>query len=110
MQKEVAEDVFHNLLGFDLPEKIREALREFLESNRSYRRNVDIEATINPVRNEPLVEITFAVRAEVVAVATTDYQQHISFEESEKGRILEASVVSRSHQDRNDTKRDIPLK
>src|ERR1035437_3253873 len=45
MQKEVAEDVFRNLLGFDLPQEIRDTLREFLESNRLYRRNVDIEAT-----------------------------------------------------------------
>jgi hypothetical protein len=41
--KEASTDIFHHLLGFDLPLDIRETLRDFLFKNRSYRRNVIID-------------------------------------------------------------------
>jgi hypothetical protein len=111
MQKEVAESMFRHVLGFELPEDIQDTLVEFLRSNKSYRKNVDIEATIVSNSTES-VELTLAIRSEVISVATTEYQQHISFEESEKGKVLEASVISRSHENYSYAKseKDIILK
>jgi hypothetical protein len=94
--KEASTDIFHHLLGFDLPSEIRETLKEFLLQNRYYRKNVDIEAHAQ-TSSDGMVEVTWSVRGEVVAVATTEYRQHVSFEEAEQGRILQASVTSTLH-------------
>ena len=96
LQKEFAEDVFHHLLGFDLPLEIRETLRDFLLRNRHYRENAVIDVTVTPISGTTDVELVATVRADVLAVASTAYKQHISFEEAERGTILEASVTSQS--------------
>src|ERR1039458_3682496 len=48
LQREAAEDIFHHLLGFDLPLEIRETLRDFLLHNRHYRENANIDVTVTP--------------------------------------------------------------
>jgi hypothetical protein len=103
LQREAAEDIFHHLLGLDLPIEIRETLRDFLLRNRHYRRSAIIEVTVNPLANGTEVEVIVTMRAEVVAVAETVYEQHISFEEAERGTILEASVTSTSHPEKSYT-------
>lgn len=108
-QKEAADDIFHHLLGFDLPLEIRETLRDFLLHNRHYRQNAIIDVTVTPLENGSEVEVVVTVRADVVAVAKTKYKQHISFEEAEHGTILEASVTSQSHPKKSYTKTGPPL-
>jgi hypothetical protein len=102
--KEASTDIFHHLLGFDLPVEIRESLRDFLFKNRYYRRNViiDVHAETTP---DGMVEVTWTMHSDVVAVAATEYQQHASFEDAEQARILEASVTSASHPKLNYTER-----
>jgi len=51
------------------------------------------------------VDVTWTMNADVVAVTTTEFIQHLSFEESEQGRLLEASVTSTSHPDLNYTEK-----
>jgi hypothetical protein len=41
--------------------------------------------------------VTWSMRWDVVAVATTEYRQHASFEDADQGRILQASVTSTAH-------------
>ncbi len=94
--KEASTDIFHHLLGFDLPKEIRESLRDFLFQNRSYRENVIIDVHAETA-SDGLVDVMWSMRWDVVAVATTEYRQHASFEEADQGRILEASVTSNSH-------------
>jgi hypothetical protein len=94
--KEASTDIFHHLLGFDLPKEIRESLRDFLLNNRSYRENVIIDVHAQTA-SDGLVDVTWLMRWDVVAVATTEYQQHVSFEEADQGQILEASVTWTSH-------------
>jgi hypothetical protein len=98
--KEATEDIFHHLLGFDLPVEIRETLRDFLFNNRSYRKNVEIDATAKTLDHER-VEVTWSMRSDLIALAAIEYQQHISFEAAEHGSLLEASVTSSSHPERN---------
>jgi hypothetical protein len=90
--REASMDIFHHLLGFDLPKEIRESLRDFLLDARSYRSNMIIE-----VRAETTSDVTWSMRSDVVAIAATEYRQHASFEDAEQARILEASVTSTSH-------------
>ena len=93
--KEATTDIFHHLLGFDLPVEIREALKDFLLQNRYYRENVIIDVHAETA-SDGMVDITWTMRADVVAVAATEYRQHTSFEEAEQGRVLQASVTSTS--------------
>src|SRR4029077_15392204 len=86
----------HHLLSFDLPLEIRETLRDFLLKNRSYRRNVTIDVHAETA-SDGMVDVTWSMRSDVVAVAPTEYQQHASFEDAEQARVLEASVTSDSH-------------
>jgi hypothetical protein len=102
--KEASTDIFHHLLGFDLPKEIRETLRDFLFKNRSYRENVIIDVHAETA-SDGLVDVTWSMRWDVVAVATTEYRQHASFEDADQGRILEASVTSTSHPKLNYTER-----
>src|SRR4029077_12466771 len=94
--KEASTDIFHHLLSFDLPLEIRETLRDFLLKNRSYRRNVTIDVHAETA-SDGMVDVTWSMRSDVVAVAPTEYQQHASFEDAEQARVLEASVTSDSH-------------
>jgi hypothetical protein len=94
--KEASTDIFHHLLGFDLPVEIRESLRDFLFANRSYRRNVIIDVHAKTA-SDGMVDVTWSMHLDVVAVAATEYQQHASFEDAEQGRVLEASVTSESN-------------
>ena len=91
--KEASTDIFHHLLGFDLPVEIRETLRDFLLNNRSYRTNViiDVHAV---TATDGLVDVTWLMRWDVVAVATTEFRQHASFEDADQARIVEASIAS----------------
>ena len=107
--KEATTDIFHHLLGFDLPVEIRETLKDFLLANRSYRRNVIIEAHAQ-TRPDGDVDVTWSMNADVVAVAATEYVQHVSFEEPEHGLILEASVTSSTHPELNYTEKSPSLK
>jgi hypothetical protein len=91
--KEASTDIFHHLLSFDLPREIRETLRDFLFNNRSYRRNVIIDVHAETA-SDGMVDVTWSMRSDVVAVAATEYQQHASFEDAEQGWVLEASVTS----------------
>lgn len=93
--KEATTDIFHHLLGFDLPVEIRESLKDFVFRNRYYRENVIIDVHAETA-SDGMVDITWTMRADVVAVAATEYQQHASFEEAEQGRVLQASVTSTS--------------
>jgi hypothetical protein len=106
--REASADIFHHLLGFDLPLEIRETLRDFLFKNRSYRRNVIIDVHAETA-SDGMVDVTWTMHSDVVAVAATEYQQHASFEDAEQGRILEASVTSASNPKLNYTEKTPPL-
>ena len=94
--KEASKDIFNHLLGFDLPEQIRETLRLFLTKTRVYHKNTDIEAVVNTIRGDA-VQLTLSVRSEIVAIAKTTYHQHFACEESEHGKILQATITSALH-------------
>ena len=93
--KEASTDIFHHLLGFDLPVEVRETLKEFLLQNCYYRENVIIDVHAETA-SDGMVDIAWTMRADVVAVAATDYRQHASFNDAEQAKILEASVTSTS--------------
>ncbi len=92
LQQEAGRDIFHHLLGLDLPVEIGETLRDFLQENRFYRKDVYISATVR--RDGDRVEVVVEISATVVAVNRVSYCQHIALEESERGELLQASVTS----------------
>ena len=106
--REASTDIFHHLLGFDLPIEIREKLKDFLLETRLYRKNVLLE--VKAVRvPDGSVRLTWSMHADVVAAAESKFKQHLSFEEAERGEILEASITSSSHPELNYTQRSPQL-
>jgi len=93
--KEASKDIFHHLLGFDLPLEVREALRQFLLENAVYSRNRIIEAKATKKNGD--VEVEWMVRSDIIAVARTKFKQNVSFEQTEHGQLLETSLTSTLH-------------
>lgn len=110
LQQEAAEDIFHHLLGLDLPLEIRESLKDFLLRNDYYRKDVDIEINVRTLPGTPEVEVLVALSAIVVCIRKMKYCQHVSFEESENGTIIEASVTSISEPGKSYAVPDLELK
>jgi hypothetical protein len=98
--KEASKDIFQHLLGFNLPLEAREALLDFVEQNRSYRANTQIDVAVTGA-GRGLVDLHWTIRSELIAVAATKYKQHLSFEEAENGNIEHMSVTSLEHPERN---------
>jgi hypothetical protein len=110
LQTETAEDIFHHLLGINLPLAIRNTLKDFLLHSKYYREDVEITATVNLLSDESRVEVILTMTAVVIALKRLEYCQHVSFEESENGSILEASVTSLLNQSKSYTERDFQMK
>jgi hypothetical protein len=95
LQKDVAQDIFHHLLGIDFPVEIRDAFQTALFSEKNYRKDVDIEAVAQRISiNSVVVEV--AIRSRVIAVRDGEYEQMFASEESENAEIVQASVTSDS--------------
>jgi hypothetical protein len=105
--KEVSRDIFHHLLGVDLPIDIRDTLSGQLTQTDSYREDAHIEVAVQTSGIDALV--TISQRGKVVALKTFTYQQGIMFEESEHGKVLEASVTGNRDHSQDYSKKDIAL-
>jgi hypothetical protein len=100
LQRDTAEDIFHHLLGFDLPIEIRESLKDFLLRNSYYRKDVDIQVNVQTLTATE-AEIAIAMSAVVVCVKKMKYCQHVAYEEAENATVLEASVTSKFHPEKS---------
>lgn len=80
LQKEAAEDIFHHLLGFGLPEEIRNDLQQFVQSNHCYRENLVIRCEAHIVNDK--VRLDVEISGKIVAAKDTSYTPYIAFEES----------------------------
>jgi hypothetical protein len=92
LQEDAARDIFHHLLGVNLPADLKDKLQNFFFENRSYRKNVIIEAHGEKVSDGILFSIS--VSSTVVATADTNYRQGLWFEESENPQLLQVSMTS----------------
>jgi hypothetical protein len=81
-QEDAARDIFHHILGFALPEKIREDLEKFIQEYGYYKKDVHIIAHAEIV-NDTQVKLTVQIDSRVVAAKRgVQYQPHLAFEES----------------------------
>jgi hypothetical protein len=109
LAKEASRNIFHYLLGFDLPEEIRESLTGHLKNTRHYREDLEMEVQVTP-HGQDKAAITISQRSKVVAVKDCEYVQELNFEESECGQILEVSVTGNRDTSMDYQKRNVPLK
>jgi hypothetical protein len=105
--REVGEDIFHHLLGIDLPIEIRETLRDFLQKNRHYRKDVAISAHVKRHGDGVLVEVK--MDATVVAAADTIYRQYFAGELSQKSYLKEVGVTCPFNPKRSYAEKDVKL-
>jgi len=92
LQKDVAKDIFHHLLGIDLPPEIRDAFQKALFGHDNYRKDFDVDVNARRSSNAS-VSLEVAIRSKVIAVRETNYEQILASEESENARLLQASVT-----------------
>jgi hypothetical protein len=92
LQEDAAKDIFHHLLGLDLPGEIREALKNIVFQARRYRTDMDVRVNASISGQAVLLDVD--VRTRVKAASRTDYSQLIQFEESEHPQLIIASATS----------------
>jgi hypothetical protein len=109
LAKEASRNIFHYLLGFDLPEDIRESLTGHLKNTNYYRDDLEMEVQVSP-HGADKAAITISQRSKVVAVKDCKYVQELNFEEFECGQILEVSVTGNRNASKDYHKRNEPLK
>ncbi|HLY59998.1 MAG TPA: hypothetical protein VKV95_04460 [Terriglobia bacterium] len=94
--EDLANEIFQHLLGIDFPPDIRDTFQKALFGLETYREGTEIEASVAKLsENSVLLEVS--LRWTIVAAKKTEYQQGMAFEESERGRILQASVTVESN-------------
>jgi hypothetical protein len=92
LQEDAARDIFHHLLGVNLPDDLREKLKNFLFENKTYGKNVCID--VDATQASDGIVLTVCVSSTIVAASDSEYRQGLWFEESENPKILQASVTS----------------
>jgi hypothetical protein len=108
LAKEASRNIFHYLLGFDLPDDIRETLTDHLKVTRDYREDLEMEVQVTP-QGKDKAAITISQRSKVVAVKDCEYVQELNFEESECGQILEVSMTGSRDSSMDYEKRNVRL-
>lgn len=93
---DLANEIFQHLLGIDFPPDIRDTFQKALFGLGTYREGTEIEVSVKKLSEDSVV-LDVAIRWTIVAAKKTEYQQGMSFEESERGRILQASVTVESN-------------
>ena len=106
--KETSKDIFHHLLGIDLPLAVRDSLSDQLTNTKQYREDVEIDADVRIVGEDAV--LTIISRGKVVAVKDCVVTQWISFEESERPRLLEASLTGHPNRKKDYAKKERDLK
>lgn len=105
--REVGEDIFQNLLGYDLPIEMRESFKEFLFTTKTYRKDVSISVHISKVAEGARVEVK--IDATVVASKRTEYQPYFAGEGHEKASLKRRSVTSKRNPKESYSETEISL-
>jgi hypothetical protein len=85
--KEASQDIFHHLIGIDLPIEMRERLKRYIFDLRYYREQMTLRVE---AQREEDGRLRIHVTTDAVVVSLTDcsYQQRLTFEESECARVI----------------------
>jgi hypothetical protein len=91
--REASHDVFHHLLGFDLPLEIRDRLKEIVLKTNLYRKDMTARCTFEETTQG--VKIRFEMRYEVINPTNNSlkFHQHFGFLRSENPRLESISCT-----------------
>ena len=95
--KEASQDIFHHLIGVDLPIEMRESLKQYVFGMKYYRKTLEVRAQ-GQREGDGRLRIHIRIEAEVIAVTKADYHQSLAFESSEDPRVIkmEARTATRT--------------
>lgn len=82
-QRETARDIFHYLLGFKLPEKIQERLKDIVETTEWYRTNTALHCVVSESAESVLFEIEQEFAIVNATQHTLGFEPIIEFERTE---------------------------
>jgi len=86
--KEASKDIFHHLLGFELPVQIRERLRDIVLKTDLYREDLRITCAFTET-DDKMIRIEFETSYEVVNPThdVLEFHQLLDFEKAENARL-----------------------
>jgi hypothetical protein len=95
--KKASQDIFHYLIGVDLPIEMREALKRYVFGLEYYRTNQEVRAQAQR-ESDGRLRIHISIKAHVVALTNCEYKQSLAFEKAEDPRVIkmEARTVRRT--------------
>lgn len=87
IQREATRDIFHHMLGFKLPEIIRERLQEIVQGTNLYRENTTIHCL--PTEEGDFIRFDVEMEFEIVNPSrrTLDFVPHLQFEKGEQAKL-----------------------
>lgn len=91
--KEASQDIFHHLIGVDLPIQMRERLKEYIFGLKYYREKMTLEIAAEREEDGKL-RIHVTIDAVVVALTDCSYRQRLAFEQSEFARVISMKATT----------------
>jgi hypothetical protein len=92
--KEFATDLFPYMMGFELPLKIKERLREMISSTKLYRESMSMELYFPEQSSPSEVKIRFVTEFDLINPTSNsiDYTHHLAFEDAEQTESLTVTL------------------
>src|SRR5713226_2006741 len=88
--RELGRNTFHHLLGYDLPEQIRDRLKNIALGTKTYRKDFSIGCRFEP-QPEQRMKLCFEASFEIINPSNDHekYKPHIAFERGMNGKMEE---------------------
>ena len=88
--RELGRNTFHHLLGYDLPEQIRDRLKNIALGTRVYRKDLTIGCRFEP-QTEQRMRLYFEISFEIINPSNDDerYKPYLAFERAMNGKMEE---------------------
>ena len=92
MLKEASKDIFHHLLGFGLPEAIRDRLRQIVNNTDLYRKDMTMTCSFSETGTG--IRVDFETRYEVInpTPRTRPFRQYLAFEKAEHPELRSVAL------------------
>lgn len=88
---EASKDIFHHLIGFDLPLPIRERLRDIVLRTDLYRKDMLVLCTFTETKGQVRIDCQTSYEVMNPSRKVLKFRQHLDFEKAENARLRRVS-------------------
>jgi len=85
--KDASKDIFHHIVGFDLPGPIKDRLKQIIHTTTLYRKDMEMICTFSRINGG--IQLDFEIKFEVVnpTRSSLPFRQYLAYEKSEKPKL-----------------------